>query len=260
MKTGKKVLAVLTAAFLSLSMTTAAAASQFVPSIEAKDSPQIIQIQNLAGEWVDAIIYDKNGNEVASAYSNQLIVTPYAKKDQANQTIKSYLEHAYDDAKTDDIGQLSQGVDAYLAANGNGLTQNDLIISEVFDASLVDSLDNLLDGSGTQVSITFKTTIKKGSFLMVMINCNILNGGTWDIIPAENITWNDDGTVTILFPHLCPILFITSSDTITPASDSPSSPQTSDDLYIMKNTVIYGTVLAFGLAALVFMVYRKNRR
>ncbi len=251
----KKFLAVIMTAAV---ITGSAFAADFTNSVTAKDAPEVVTVKTADGNDAAGIIYDADGKEVAAAGVGEVVVTPYSKKDSQNDTIKSKLEKAYEQAGDKSVTDLS--ADASKVLDGAGLKADEVVVSDVFDVDVTDDILTKLNESGNTLKITFKANVNKGDFLMVMTNCGILDGDSWKVVPAENVVINGDGTVTVTFTELCPVLFVTDGAAVSVDPAGPNSPQTSDDANNKAMTVAVAAVAVVALGAIAFVATRKNER
>ena len=242
----KKVFAMLTTAVIFTATASFAYAADFTPSVERKSEPAVIQTTNKDGASVDAVIRDKDGNEIASIPGGSLVVTPYSKRDQAADNIKLYLNTAFGQLSDKQLSELTANINDYLSKNSDGLTEEDVVIRDLFDVTMDQTYLDYLNTDGNTITITFDTDYAEDTFLMVMTNCDITNGDDWNIIPSENVKRNSDGSVSVTFDKMCPVVFVSDGGQVAIDPNGPSSPQTSDDMNMGIMAVVFIVAAAGG--------------
>ena len=112
-----------------------------------------------------------------------------------------------------------------------------MVLIDLYDATfLCQEHPEILEPTGTVIEITFRTNVKENEKLCVMTYKN----GQW--IPAEKVTINSNGSVTVVFEHLCPIAFAIDTSSGTGSEGGATAPEAN------PNT---GASVFFGTAALV---------
>ena len=88
--------------------------------------------------------------------------------------------------------------------------------------------------------------VGKGVEVIVMVYIN----GQW--VPAEKVTNNGDGTVTVVFEDICPVAFVVEKD----EADGPA--QTGDVLG--QDLMLWVVLMVLSMAAIVVLnIYRRKR-
>ena len=202
----KPVAALLVAAMLTVSAT---AAVTFTPSVEAKPAP-VVATQTVEGleEPAAAVVYDAEGTAVAGA---TLTVTPVTEAATIeNETTRVALEEAYTELQeAEDITTvapaIAEAVEAVNAVNGTEHTTADYVVSDVFDVTLDTDNEALVNGEGGySVSVAFTYEVKSNESLIVM-HKDAVNG--WTVVAPEKVVIGE-GTVTVTFDSLCPVVFL----------------------------------------------------
>lgn len=246
----------LTAVWLVMVFDLAYAAT-FTHSVTAKPAPPVIKIIDENGVPAAAFISNKKGSGGMLVPFGELIVTPILEKEQAATDINLQLTVAYEEIKSKKLSELSDAFQDYLKINSPDLTEEDLVIRDCFDATVRGTYKDYLDVEGNRITIRFDVGIEEDAFFMVMINTGILEGEQWEIIAAEDIVHHPDGSISITFDHLCPVLFITDVSQVAIDPDGPESPKTGDALY-GKNFGL-GIFAAVMIGAGIIIVAKKRR-
>ena len=246
----KKVIAILTALVLVVCMGTTAFAAEFTPSVVEKDAPTVV-VKTEGNNTYAGTIVDANGTEVEKIPSIKLIVTPVSKVETSTQIpaeSKTNLKEAYAalskaDVKLSDlIKELDEDVKESL---GKDVTVDDLIIRDLFDASLVDDNGALVTiDKDHRLVVTFDIGIEANKAVFAM---KYNEEKKWESIYA--IHNNGDGTVTCEFDHLCPIAFLVEG-----AADSADTGDTSVSLFVWAGIA----AVSAALIVVLFVVKRKN--
>ena len=91
MKKAIRILAVILAVFM---LSTTVLADNFTPSVEQKESPDVVTTTDSKGDEAAAIITDSKGEEVVGVPVGEVIVTSVAGGDKASEEIKEALQSA----------------------------------------------------------------------------------------------------------------------------------------------------------------------
>lgn len=265
----KKVIAILTAVILVLSIGTTAFAANFTPSVENKEAPTVtaptdapikeaIKEQIKEDNTVAVIVHTETDKVAKEIHESKLIVTAVAEKDESKEIpkdAKEDLEKAYEDFSdknkkvdqiipTDVAKAITEEVKKEIAADK---TVNDLIVRDLFDVSLIcDESNELLIDDEHHLLLTFNLGVKKGEYITAIK----LNPETdkWETI--RDVVNNGDGTVTCEFDHLCSIAFLVERT----ESNSAQTGDNSVSLYV------WVAIAAAAAALIVVLVVAKNKK
>lgn len=202
-----------------------AAENKFVPSISYKDGPDI-ESGHLDGDPVgDCLIVstitdcrDKT-TDIPQA-DRDLLLQVY--KDLTDGTMKLPLEEDYVIRELVDVSFRQTGCVEKPHPHKEELAKE-----------------------GTKLTVIFDLGVPKNIPVVVMTYIN----GKWE--PAENVVNNGDGTVTVIFEDICPVVFcVDPNDVYTP-------PKTGDAY--RKSLLLWSTLLVTSSAALALLLYRRQR-
>ncbi len=215
----KKIISLVIALIMVLSMGATAFAANFTDSIE--DSFGAINARILRnGGVVEHIIFGPSC----------LIVTHISEVDEAHPAVTEeakFLEEIYK--------KLLSG-EMKIPYEKAGFNSDNMSLIDLYDATfLCQEHPDMLVPVGTTVEITFRVNVEKDENVCVMIYKN----SEW--IPAESVKNNGNGTVTVVFEHLCPIAFAVET-----ASGSGSTGES-----VPEANPSTGASVFFGTAALV---------
>lgn len=265
----KKVIAILTAVILILSLGTTALAANFTPSVEEKDAPTVvvpsqgpikeeIKEQIKEEDTVALIIHTETNNIAHEISHSEIVITSVAKMEESKKIpkeAKEDLEKAYKDfsdknKKIDKVvpAEVTKAITEDVKKEiGEDKTVNDLIVRDLFDVSLLEDEhhETLIDDEH-HLLLTFNLGVKKGEFITTIK----FNPETdkWETI--RSTTNNGDGTVTCEFDHLCPVAFLVERT----ESNSAQTGDASVSLYV------WVAIAAAAAALIVVLVVAKNRK
>lgn len=238
----KKLMTLFLALALAASLTVPALAS-FTPSVENKGRPTVI----------DAVFED--GTDARP----DLRVTAYSKRntsDNAAVAIKKILEDAHTEVKSAGrLDSLTADVNTWLTDNHAGVKAEDLLVSDLFDVSFVQS-GELLEGIPAPhktVTITFQLTVPVENVLLVLHK----DGSSWELKNSKNTAQYEKigkDQVKVTFDSLSPVVFAIDSAEFHVDPNGPTSPQTGE---ISPVVVIAGMTIVAACAAA--YVVRKEK-
>ena len=251
----KKVFAVFLALTVLFSLAAVAAAAG-TPSIEN----QPIENVPVDGEH-DAIITHEDGTQefINPGDELEIVVTPIADAENAIvQEIKDKLEAAgeqIEQANTvaqllpEVIPTLEQFKNESTDPNAQNLKVEDLIIADVFDASLVlNGITYVESPDGSRITFAVQTDLKPGDDLVLFLMENV-DGSIWNMVTDYELT--PDGVLIITVDKLGVFAIIIGNAGALPLEpNGPRSPQTGYGLsdFLWLGAAICGalTVLAAG--------------
>lgn len=232
---------VLTAAVLAIAMSAVSAAgSDEIPSIRAKPAPTVaaetVTVGGIALDTREIIITPLSaaGEALASGTDGNLRAV-YREITTSEDKIEAWIPN---------LAETARQVDS-------GLDIRDLVVTDLFDLTIPADAEAALEGGG-RLTLTFGLGVDAGTDVILATRCP---GRDWNAIPARN---NGDGTVTVTFTELCPILVLTEADFAVPADPSVLSPKTgADDVTGAPNMLIAacGSLCAMAAAC---AIYRKR--
>lgn len=225
----KRIVTLLLALVLCAGMAVPALAAdnKFVPSISYKDGPDIIS-------------GDLDGTPVGSC----LIVSSIT--DCRDKTTDIYQEDR--DLLLEVYKELSDGTMKLPL-------EEDYVIRELVDVSWkkTSCVENPhphredLKKEGTLLTVDFDLGVPKGIPVIVMTYIN----GKWE--PVESVVNNGDGTVTVIFEDICPVVFCVDPN------DVYMPPKTGDQA--RQDMILWISLMAVSVIAIVvLLVLRKRSR
>ena len=227
----KKFMTVLTALVCVAAMAITASAAEFVPSVvQSNKAPEVVSAT------------DKDGKDIDVKTSSMA---------DATGDIKTALDAAYKDLTEKKVTDLVKADDLKKAA-GDAKIDN-LVVKDLFDASEYEN--GAVVAEDGKVTFTVKTDIKAGSVVVVLHDKN----GNWEVIPAENVKLNADGTLTITCDNgLSPFAILvdstatgaaTKTDAKTDSkSDAKASPKTGETVSVTAVAACASFVVLAGAA------------
>lgn len=230
----KKIICCLVALLLCASMTCAAAATEFVPSIDVKDHPEIVPGE----DGSIGIIYDGE-TEIDRVDAGCLVVTPVSKVDTSTEIpddARTTLKDVYAKLLDGSMVLPYEKIDASLKPEA-------MVIRDLFDATfLCTEHPEMLAPEGVVLELTFDLGVDADEQVYVMT----YNDSQWN--PIVSVTNNGDGTVTCVFEHLCPVAFSVVSENWSPVTG-----------YMDPMVLLWVVLMVASAAALVFVVAQRRR-
>jgi len=241
----KKILASLLAVAMlfALSIPAMADHDDFVPSIELKPGPGIVE--NPADSGNGGVILMPDGTEVIVPVS-EIIVTPIAEADGAADHIKDALKDAFGDVSG--VGSLTDLVANLQDILGDGIAAEDVVIKDLFHVDVTGEYKDYIDNGGKLI-ITFDVSSN------IAVALSKINGA-WSTISGDALTLNADGTITLTIGNIGVYAFLknVASVDVDPENPGVSSPTTGDN-----TLAVVGSALALlAVSAVLFVMYKKQ--
>lgn len=221
MKKAIRILAVILAVFM---LSTTVLADNFTPSVEQKESPDVVITTDSKGEEVGAIITDDKGEEVAGVPTGDIIVTSVAGAANATDEIKADLQAAQEQIKTaTNVQDLipDQKEELTKAVEDAGLKVENLVVRDLIDVTLTGEYKDHLATEGNTITITFKLGIGADEFLTVLHN---YEGDKWEMIASDRVKVLENGDVSVTFDSLSPVAFVVDKAEHTGATEPAGTP------------------------------------
>lgn len=185
-----KVIVVMTVALLSL--TSAQVFASVAPSVSQKAAPDVVGA---------ATFTDANGNAI-TINAGDIKIT--ADADAANLTPEQKL--IYDQARaqfSNSDSQYNKDLADFMTKNYPGIDADKVVVKEIFDINVG---QELAFGNGQKLELTLSGKYKPGDNVIVTVYNK--DTGKWDFIESNDVTVNADGSITVKFPHLCPVAIL----------------------------------------------------
>lgn len=226
----KKLICLLVALIMcaSLVLPVLAAENQFVPSSSYKDSPDVTDAK-LDGEDVDQCVIVSTVEQAKK------------KETDISQEDRDLLQEVYEALKD---GSMTLPLDF------------DYVIRDLVDVSFehddcreIDEHGNKpqkLKPEGVTLIVTFDMGV--GAYETVTVLTYI--DGQW--VPVKSVTNNGDGTLTVVFEDICPVVFV-----VEQAENIPTPP-TGDTAG--KWLILAVSMMAISAAAIVVLLTTKSRK
>ena len=205
--------------------------SIFRPSVTGKPAPQLKTDVDENGEVVVGYIYTTvTTDPVIIRLDDHLVITPVADSAYVEDiTTHEHLQWSYDSmlaaGAIDKLGdELDEKIDAQLADAGFDLGYEDLVMRDLFEITIYGDNLELFYDENNMMELTFEETeVKPGDALVVMHSFDSIE---WHVAPAEQVTINDDGTVSVKLDGLGVVAFLVEKpETLPDADQAVSSPE-----------------------------------
>lgn len=270
----KKISVVLMAVILTAAMGLSAFAADFVPSIEAKTAPEVVEIESEGESYGSLVIegeddssvegvpmYDENAEDtilefyLISAAEKTKAILPQIEADLTNSQKQI--------AAASDLGKLDEGldeaimvkIDEFYGDSDEKIGVEDLVVSDLFDASLIRDKKVMEQiESGKNVRFIISPNVTKDEFFVLLHN---IGGEHWEAV--NTVQWTNDGKLMITVNKLdvFAIAVVKNAD-IPIETDDPGSPQTGSGSGM--NFFYAGiAVLCVGAAVVFFTLAKKKR-
>lgn len=187
----------------------------FTPSVSGKPAPSLIAF-TVDGEVYIASIQNRTKTTyVPVANDLKLVITPVSMRDYVVDIQNhEHLEWAYaqilnaqtlNDLPVEEGAEgLGASVDALLSAMNTGLTYQDLIVRDLFEVTMYgEDLDYFYDND-QYLEAEFDVDLVQGEPLVVLVSDD---SATWSVLPAEDVTVNASGSVTVRLSELGTVAF-----------------------------------------------------
>ena len=221
-------------------LTSAQVFATVTPSVAGTAGPSVVG---------DATFTDENGNTVTIKAEDIKIV---ADGDESKMTEEE--KAVYNEAKAqlmDANSQYSQDLENFLADNFPDLDAGSIVVQDIFDLSVGQDLDF---SNGQKLKVTLDGNYNPGDTIIVTVYNK--ETGAWDFIATDDITVNADGSITVNFPHLCPVAVLTASEMTTLSAEEVVAEEESGP-GAMTAVLIIGGVFIVG--AIVAVILKKSK-
>lgn len=205
----------------------------FTPSVSGKPAPSLKTETGVDGVSYVATIYTKTGEVVANIPDyDYLLVTPVSES-QFNADIMTHehLQWAYDlILNCTNVGELLSAdgentiaaeIDAMLLAMNAELTHEQLVVRDLFEATVYGEYVDHMYNEDHYIAMTFLTDVDPEETLVVLCSEDSVH---WYPVPAENVTVNSDGSVTLRTEGLGVFAFLVEAEAELNAEEAVSSP------------------------------------
>lgn len=229
----KKKIALLTVVAMVAALAMPVAASdRFTASPDLKPAPDLVVDE----EGNAGTIIDEEGEEIETLTPPEIIITPWADREEAEEDIRERLEEAFDDlSSADELEDLCDRLDDVIAEYDPELASHDLEIRDLFDVDLYDEDHvRIVQLSDTQLVITLKVADLEN--LVAVLHHE--DGTDWYTLPRECVINNGDGTVTIILNTIGPVALLFDSGILDFDPEGPTSPGTGAYDYTSAGAVV----------------------
>ena len=231
----KKVLTAALILMLALCVSVTCFAAAYVPSVYAKDAPELIPPEDPVEPGDLAEIF-KDDQFIAGVKVGEVLVTAYS---QANEAPHMVITDMLNDAKKDidnakKITDLVQGI------------PDNMIITDLFDVYLDDyCFTKLHEDPMNYIQLIFDYHLGEDEELPTVISkCD---GVHWKVIPADQVRRGKNGSIFVYMYETCAVAFLRPAKN----GEIPDSPQTGTDADWMLVISLAGVaILGAGACAL----------
>lgn len=245
-----KAIVLMTAVLLSL--TSAQVFATVAPSVSQKAAPEVVGA---------ATFTDADGNAITINPSDIKITA-----DSAEATLTPEEKVVYDKAKaefTNPNSQYSKDLGDFVTKNYPGIDADKVVVREIFDIKVGQELSF---DKGQKLELTLGGSYKPGDSVIVTVYNK--DTGKWDFIESSDVKVNADGTITVKFPHLCPVAILvadkdaaTATTTVESTKKNAAPPTVSGQAGGSNGSSMLIPALGLGavILAVVFVALKKKK-
>ena len=247
-----KALKVFIAFTLIISMLVVPAlAAEFVPSVEYKDGPELVEykLEEVDTPCRTIVVVPYSDIHLDDIIDEDKMDVEYEASEKIEETIRESLKNALEELKDNLIHHLVRGFDEIWEKVTGGAPLENAIVSDIFEIALVcGEADALKTDEKVTVSFTFEGIGPDDKFVVVH---KPTGSDEWIV---EDHTIDENGVITMTVDKLSPFAIVKDSGKA-PSSDV-DSPQTGVEALSM--TLAIGTVLLAGAAVVLVKKLRAN--
>lgn len=152
------------------------------------------------------VILDKDNKTVKEVPADAVTLVSFVDRAEADADVAKTLEAAYKQlTEAKSLADVAPDFADALKATDENLKAEDMTVLDLVDVVLKDEYAKLLKEEGNHVALTFKMNIEKDETMLVLHN---YEADKWETIFGDNVTVNDNGTVTVVFESLSPVAFV----------------------------------------------------
>lgn len=254
-----------------LATTSLSVFATYVPSIDSKPAPTVVEKTDDEGNAYVAELVDTNGDTVEVVVVGEIVVTSYIEVTELDEEAQVILDEAFDEIITaDNLLELTDDVQTVLDEinelrdEESQILTSDLVVKEFFDLHVDDDVKATMLELGLELVITFSTDVSEGDAVVVL---HKKSDGEWEAIANDKVIVSD-GYVTATFTDFSPVAIVvdssdyseddTSGDTSDDSSEDTSTPQTGDTSNYLMILIISGVAL-LAIAVLVVLKVKTNK-
>lgn len=179
-----------------------------VPSVSQKGTalvPSATQENTTIADGVLNIL-DKDNKSIKEVPADALTLVSFVDRAKADADVAKALEAAYKQlTEAKSLADVAPDFADALKETDKDLKAEDMVVLDLVDIVLSDEYAKLLKEEGNHLALTFKMNIDKDETMLVLHN---YEADKWETIYGEQVTMNDNGTVTVDFESLSPVAFV----------------------------------------------------
>lgn len=255
----KKLISLVLALMICMSVTCTAFATAYTASVENKSAPAVVEIQDEAGNIAIATLIGDIPEEIAALVSGEFLVVTAV----ADAEVSDRIPDASEQVLLEVYNGLQDGTIQVPFAELDEEKADKLVVRDLFDISWTDVEGNdfakHLENEDISLEMTFAMDVEAEAVVYVMVYKN----DTWNQI--EKVTNNGDGTITCVFNHLCPVAVIVEADETMdlvnlPAQNTESAASAQPAEASGQNLTLWIVLMAVAAVALVALLASKKRK
>ncbi len=179
-----------------------------VPSVSQKGTalvPSATQENTTIADGVLNIL-DKDNKSIKEIPADALTLVSFVDRAKADADVAKTLEAAYKQlTEAKSLADVAPDFADALKETDKDLKAEDMVVLDLVDIVLSDEYAKLLKEEGNHIALTFKMNIDKDETMLVLHN---YEADKWETIYGDQVTMNDNGTVTVVFESLSPVAFV----------------------------------------------------
>lgn len=267
----KRIISVLLALMMLAMLGIPAFATDFVASVEAKTAPELVEQTDDEGNPAAALYVNEKGEPTegieryrkgddAGFYLLSAAERKSAEFDRVKNRLAKTLKElavAENPGKLDDgmKKKLGEKIDAFYG-DGDKPSVDELVVSDVFDASLIQKRELISVPDGKRVRFGIKPGFGEDSFFILL---NRKENGEWDVV--DDVAWTDDGCLLITSDSLDTFaVLVEKKPNMQLIPGGPDSPITGDEgSRATSINILYGAVAVLFAGATVCFFFRARK-
>lgn len=197
----------------------------FTPSVSGKPSPEVVAAD---GDVIGYIHTPGSEEPIAVPDQNYVVTTSVAQRDSiADIMTHELLEKSYENIlAAANVGELANGalaaeLDAALQQMGLELTHDQLVVKDLFAVTAYGDYLHALCDEENYLEMTFDPQVEPGAPMVVI---HSVDGETWHVHTGDDVTLNDDGTVTLRLHDLGAVAFLVEKEFTIDAEGAVQAP------------------------------------
>ncbi|WKY43086.1 hypothetical protein Q5O14_10460 [Eubacteriaceae bacterium ES2] len=248
---------ILLATITILMLISSQAFAAVAPSIAGTSGPTLVTFTAPDGTLAIGSYVDANGvTHYIPAGDGSVVITSDSDYEATltGQDLANYI--AARDQLLNTGSDFYTDLDSFIAENFPDYSGDDFAVRDIIDVGISDDLRAATFEQGYDLQLTFDTDYTEGDVIVVIVY-NAETGG-WDFIASDDVVVNPDGTVTVTFPHLCPVAFLAASVETASYTEATTAEEPTNTANSLVIPILAGIGVLIIVASLVISKMKKS--